>query len=119
METQRLRNIQSPECVDRLLAALILRAPLVPEGSHQVRDIGALPAVLGEVIRKAQSVGRLWQAWTCTQRTWLYTAELLFASSRERGSPVLDVRAYGEDGELDDAGIWVCDRLGKWVRCTA
>ena len=117
MDTRRLHNIQSPEAVDRLLGALILRGPLVPDGSYQIRDVEALYAVQREVIRRARSVGRLWQAWAHKDRTWLFTAELLFAASRERGTPVLDVRTDGEDGELKEVGLWTCNRLGKWVRC--
>jgi hypothetical protein len=117
METPRPHNIQSPEAVDRLLGALILRGPLVPDGSHQIRDVGDLYAVQREVTRRAQSAGRQWQAWAHKDRTWLFTAELLFAASRERGAPVLDVRTYGEDGELKEFSLWTCNALGKWARC--
>jgi hypothetical protein len=39
--------------------------------------------------------------------------------SRERGSPVLLISRYGEQGELTDFGSWVCDPGGTWRRLDA
>jgi hypothetical protein len=37
--------------------------------------------------------------------------------SRERGTPVLSINRYGEDGELKDAGAWLVGPDGFWQRC--
>src|SRR5256885_957706 len=46
METRRLRTIQQPSHIERLLEALVSRANLLPKDSYQIRDPDALPPPL-------------------------------------------------------------------------
>jgi hypothetical protein len=48
---------------------------------------------------------------------WLFTCDMSFHLSRERGAPVLTVRLHNEDGEVADYGTWAFDSMGAWSRC--
>ena len=117
METRRLRTIQQPSHIERLLEALVSRANLLPKDYYQIRDPSALPPQLQTLITKATQEGRVWRCWANSYETCLFTCEMSLARSRERGSPVLLVSRYGESGELQDAGSWMSDPEGKWQRC--
>jgi hypothetical protein len=114
----RLREIQYPSSVARLLAALVTHAPLIGEDAYELRGAHAVPVALHHLLRHAGKVGRVWCAWTNDRQIWLFTAEMSLSRSRERGSPVLYVTTYGEDGQLQDSGVWTCNRFGKWARCS-
>jgi hypothetical protein len=81
-----------------------------------VRDQRLMPAALQGVIFRAMRKDRAWCAWKDNSRIWLLTCEMLLDPSRERGSPVLNVHLYGEDGELKDSASWAVDNDGKWCR---
>src|SRR6266404_8657811 len=114
METRRLRTLQQPSQVLKLLEAFVARGDLLPEGCYQIRDPGALPSPLKLVLTRAIEEGRVWASWANAHDTWLFTCELSLALSRERGAPVLLVSRYAESGELKDAGSWMTDLDGKW-----
>ncbi|MGH8131739.1 MAG: hypothetical protein ACRETP_00680 [Steroidobacteraceae bacterium] len=117
METRRLRTIQQPSHVERLLEALVSRANFLPKDSYQIRDPSALSSQLQTVLGRAVQEGRVWGCWATNYETWLFTCEMSLALSRERGTPVLLVNRYGDSGELTDAGSWMTDPEGKWRRC--
>ena len=117
METMRLRNLLQPSQVEVLLEALVTRADLLPKGSYRIRDSKALPSQLQKIVARAGSEGRIWACWADTHYTWLFTCEMSLHQSRERGTPVLQVNRYGEDGELQDTGSWMADAAGRWQRC--
>jgi hypothetical protein len=114
----RLREIQCPSSVARLLTVLVTHARLIGEDVYELREAHALPAALRQLVRQAGKVGRAWCAWTNDHRIWLFTAEMSLSRSREHGSPVLYVTTYGEDGLLKDSGVWMCNRFGRWARCS-
>ena len=115
--TVRLRAIQEqPSRVERLLVAFALRSGIVSPDAHMIRDQRLMPAVLQGVIFQAMRKDRAWCAWKDNSRTWLLTCEMLLDPSRERGSPVLNVHLYSEDGELEDSASWAIDNEGKWRR---
>ena len=117
METVRLRAIQEqPSRVERLLVAFALRSGIVSPHAHMVRDQLLMPAALQGVIFRAMREDRAWCAWRDNSRMRLLTCEMLLDSSRERGSPVLNVHLYGEDGRLEDSASWAVDNEGKWCR---
>lgn len=109
----RSRKLQAD--VERLLPSLVLRAQLVPEGAHQIRDSAAMPDQLRIVAALALKNGRAWSCWTYGLRTWLFTAEMLLALSRERGVPVLHVDLFDDYGPKD-SGLWA-QNSGEWQRC--
>lgn len=117
MDTLRLRRMQEPSRVQRLLEAYVLRANILPEGSYPLRDPRELPPSLQIVIARALSQGQAWVSWARTHQIWLFTCEMSLPLSRERGAPVVLVRRYDEDGGLQDSGAWRFDALGNWSRC--
>jgi hypothetical protein len=116
METLRLRKIQQPSYVERLLEALVTRGSLVPKECYRIRDYRALSHEMQRVVRESQR-GHTWACWANDPHAWLFTCVMSFAASRERGTPVLMVNLYDDAGELKDSGPWVPDRDGSWRRC--
>lgn len=117
MDTKRLRTIQQPSHLERLLEAVITRAKLLPEDSYPIRDPSAMPTVLRGLARQSTKDGRVWACWAYGGQHWLFTAEMPLDASRERGRPVLRVNRYGDAGELTEAACWMVDPEGHWVRC--
>lgn len=117
METLRLRRIQEPSRVERLLDAYIARTASLPPSSYQVRDSRELPQSLRSVVERATAQGETWACWAQGSHMWLFVCEMSLALSRERGSPVIVVRQYNEDGDVTDSGTWRFDTLGAWTRC--
>ena len=118
METRRLRALQQPSQVERLLEAYISRAGVLPKDSFQIRDSTALPSPLQKLVGRAASEGRVWSCWANNFEFWLFTCEMSLTLSRERREPVLLVNRYAESGELQDAGTWMMNPEGKWQRCS-
>jgi len=117
METLKLRGMQRPSRVERLLEAYTSSGNLLPEGAFQIRDSSALPRELRRVLTHAIRQGQAWSCWGHRVHTWLFTCEMSLPLSRERGTPVLHVNLYGEDGQLQDSGNWLADPRGTWYRC--
>ncbi|HSY05653.1 MAG TPA: hypothetical protein VK803_06875 [Steroidobacteraceae bacterium] len=117
METNRLRTLQQPSHVERLLEVFSSRADIVPEDAYRIRDPDALPMPLQRLASKAGRDGRAWICWARALRTWLLTCEVSLPASREHQLTVLDVNIYAEDGELQEAGSWQPDHDGRWQRC--
>jgi hypothetical protein len=117
METMRLRKIQQPSKVERLLEAFVSRANLLPENCYQIRAPRALSPQLQRVVARATQKSHVWACWADSHHTWLFTCDMSLALSRERGAPVLQVDLYDAAGELKDAGFWIVDQEGKWCRC--
>lgn len=117
METLRLRRIQEPSRVERLLEAYISRASDLPDDAYQIRDSRELPKGLQVILGRAIEEGQVWSCWARGSDLWLFAAHMSLALSRERGAPVLVVHLYGEEGTLRDSGAWRFDPLGTWTRC--
>jgi hypothetical protein len=117
METMRLRNLLQPSQVEILLEALVSRGDLLPKDCYRIRDPKALSSQLQMIVARAAAEERVWACWATTHDTWLFTCEMSLHLSRERGTPVLLVNRYGEDGSLQDVGSWAADAEGKWQRC--
>ena len=118
MDTDRLKKLQEPSQTERLLERLVTQARLVPADAYQLRDPGALPPALQEVLSLASGKEEVWVCWTDGNRIWLFTAEMSLPLSRERGAPVLTVTVYTEQGDLQDVGDWLVDQDSKWQRCS-
>jgi hypothetical protein len=117
METMRLRGIQHPSEVERLLESYILRAEILPSDASRIRIAGSMPKELRGVVMQAVKLGKTWSCWTQGHRTWLFTAEMSLELSRERGAPVLQVSLYGNDGTLRESAVLTTGPSGKWQRC--
>lgn len=116
METNRLRKLQEPSQVERLLRVLVSGSDVVPPEAYQICDQSSVPPELRRVALRATQKGQVWLCWAHTFRTWLFTGEMSLPLSRERGVPVLLVNLYN-DGGLQDSSPWMPDRNGKWCRC--
>jgi len=116
METKRLRTIQQPFHLERLLEAYITRSNAVPKDSYQIRDPNAVMERLRRILLRAGDEGRVWACWAHDMQQWLFTAEMSLPLSRERGTPVLSINRYGEDGELEETGTWLVGPEGLWQR---
>ena len=117
METLRLRRMQQPSRVERLLEAFVGRSDLPPQDVYQIRDSASVPANLRPVIGRAVKQGQVWSCWANASHVWLFTADMSMDHSRERGAPVLRINRYNEHGELEESGAWIADSHGKWTRC--
>jgi hypothetical protein len=119
METLRLRKIQQPSQLERLLEAFVSRGDLLPPAAYQIRDPKTVPTPLRRLVSQAVRDGQVWTCWADNFHHWLFICEMSLSLSRERGSPVLKVNRYDEAGELTEAGTWAADREGRWQRCAA
>jgi hypothetical protein len=118
METRRLRKLQQPSQVERLLDTVISRAKLVPDDSYPIRDPKALPAGLRRIALQSVKEGQVWACWTSGLKHWLFTAEMSLEASRERKKPVLRVNCYDDQGELKETASWMANPEGHWGRCS-
>jgi len=116
METKRLRTIQQPSHLERLLDAYITRSDAVPKDAYQIRDPSAAAPSLQALIAQAGTEARVWACWEHASGQWLFTAEMSLPLSRERGTPVLRVNRYDDRGRLIEAGDWMADPRGVWQR---
>jgi hypothetical protein len=117
METLRLRGIQQPSEVEKLLEAYVTHSKLLSKNCYRIFDPAAMPSQLQRVLARASEQGRIWLCWTDAFNSWLFTCEMSLPLARERAAPVLQVNLHGESGELIDSGDWMVDRQGKWHRC--
>jgi hypothetical protein len=118
MDTVRLRTIQQPTMVERLLESLVMSCIQPAGGVRRVLDRSELPGKLHRIAIRSKKSEHVWGAWTDDRRVWFYTAEMSMDSSRERGCPVLDVRSFDEEGQIRESGSWVRVRDGAWQRCS-
>ena len=117
METVRLRKIQLPARLEKLLDSLVSHSDLIPDGAFRTRNLGGLSRDLRALVAKAAERGQVWGCWERGSHSWLILGEMSLDLSRERGSPVLRIEVYGDEG-LRETGLWTSDRGGKWSRCS-
>jgi hypothetical protein len=105
--------------VGELLESYISQSSVVPAGSYQIREPASVPRDVRQVVTTAVKHGQTWSCWAHGLHVWLFTCDMSGPLSRECGAPVLQVRLYGNRGELRDRGIWMPDQQGKWCRSAA
>jgi hypothetical protein len=116
METLGPQTLERPSHVDGLLASLVTRMGVVPGEANPVLDCSDLPSVLKRIVITATKAGQSWLAWDdAGYHVWLFIAEMSLPLSRERGSPVLHVKHYRENG-ISQSATWFIDRRAKWHR---
>jgi hypothetical protein len=120
VETEKLRTIQQPSQVEALLESFVWSVDILPDGARKLLDRSELPGPLQRLAVNLKKKDKIWGAWTDDrQHVWFFAAEMSLALSRERGRPVLQVDAFGEDGKLSESACWVAVRDGEWRRCAA
>ena len=117
METLRLRRMQEPSRVERLLDAYIAHSGQLPDDCYQIRDPSGLPSTLRIVLARATEQGDVWSCWARGPQLWLFVCHMSLERSRERGGPVILVRVFDEDAQLHDSGPFRFDSQGNWTRC--
>ncbi|HXO63269.1 MAG TPA: hypothetical protein VN882_01090 [Steroidobacteraceae bacterium] len=116
-DTVRLKRLEQPTHVERLLEAFISRAGILPADAYRIRHPDAIPAPLRGQMLNAVTQGRAWICRACGPRMWLLTAKMSLTMSRARGATVLQVEVYGEHGHLEEVGSWMPDYDGGWQLC--
>jgi hypothetical protein len=116
VETLRLRKLQQPCKVERLLEACILRSNILPKNSYRIRDPLSVPEGLQRILSQATDQGMVWSCWAAGSETWAFTCEMYLSLSRERAAPVLHVSLHNKEGSLTDSGSGTTDALGTWHR---
>jgi hypothetical protein len=117
METMKLRAIQQPGHAGELLDGFIRLAGRLPSDAHEVVDERRLTPSLEKLAQRSLDDGAVWRAWTDDRAMWLWSCEVSLERSRERGLPVMEVRRYDENGNVEDSGTWVRVRNEDWQRC--
>lgn len=112
-----MRRILQPSRVEKLLDVFVSRGGRLPEGSYRIRDPKVLTDEMRKILNRATELGQVWSCWADGLHAWLFTCELSLPRSCERGTPVLHVDLYGEEGRLKDSSSWMADWQGKWCRC--
>jgi hypothetical protein len=117
MQTTRMFAYQKPSRVETLLDALVQERGQLPSQVLKVIDRSQLPSTLQKVVFRTQKSGQVWRAWTNADQIWLFVAEMSLELARERGSPVLQVGIFREDGKLHRSQVWVHLKDGTWQQC--
>ena len=117
METMKLRAIQQPGHAGELLDSFIRVVGSLPGDSYPLTEERQLTPSLEKLALRSLDEGHVWRAWTDDREMWLWTSEMSLALSRERGMPVMEVRQYDEQGQMNSAGTWVRVRHDAWQRC--
>jgi hypothetical protein len=99
--TQRLRHIQAPP------------------GAYWITQTSELSSQLQKIVRNLHRQFATWTAYSTRQSSHLFTAEVEFDLSRDRGKPVLRVREYNEAGRVARSDLWVNLGDGRWTRCAS
>ncbi len=114
METMRLRAIQQPSRVEALLESFASSRGLLPADAYPVGGAEELTPELRTRVINMRQEDHVWRAWTDDRHVWFLSGELSLALSRERGRPVLHIRRYAEDGQLQDSGVWLQVQNRTW-----
>lgn len=113
---RRLLSLRHLSKVAELLESYISQSEVVPKGSYQIRKSESVPPEVRKTLARAVKAGQTWACRAHGRHTWLFTCHMCAPPSHERGGPALEVSVYGDDGELQDSGIWMPDEHGRWCR---
>lgn len=117
MDTMRLRTIQQPASVEKLLESFAATRIVLPADAYPLLDVDSLTAELKLLIRRTRDDERAWRAWSDDRHVWFLFGELSLPLSRERGRPVLRVSQYDEAARIQDTAVWLRGPGDTWERC--
>ena len=117
MQTMRLRAIQQPGNTGELLDSFIRAEGNLARDSRELTRERELTPTLERIAQRSLDDGGVWRAWTDDRAMWLWSSAVSLALSRERGMPVMEIRRYDENGQVEQAGTWVRVRADEWQRC--
>ena len=107
--------LQDPSEVERLLQLCIASAGLLPQDAQPIRAPESVPPEVRRLLTQASERGWVWCCFAQGERTWLFTAEMSLPLSRQRGTPVLQIRCYNDE-LIESIGTWTTDPRGAWHR---
>ncbi|HTU65513.1 MAG TPA: hypothetical protein VMF52_06175 [Steroidobacteraceae bacterium] len=113
----KLRAIQSPGNAGELLDSFIRVEGRLLRDVRELKTERELTPTLERLAQRSLDDGGVWRAWTDDRAMWLWASEVSLALSRERGMPVMEIRRYDEQGQMEEAGTWVRVRHDTWQRC--
>lgn len=116
--TQRLRHIQSPGKAEVLARSLLTQTVECPPRGYWIQQASELSSQLQKVVRHLRNDSGVWTAYATPKSSHLFTAEIEFDLSRDRGKPVLRVRQYNEQGRVTHSDLWVRLMDEQWTRCS-
>jgi hypothetical protein len=116
--TQRLWHIQSPASGEKLARSLFLQVVEAPSGAYWIGQASELSSQLQKIVRNLRQQSASWTAYSTRVSSHLFTAEVEFDLSRDRGKPVLRVREYNEGGRVTRSDLWVKLADDQWMRCS-
>ena len=117
MDTMRLKSIQDPRQTLYLLESFACDTLGVSPVAARVKNLSDLPAELRRHVGQSQGQHYVWFAWRDQDLLYLVTGSMSLDRARERGRPVLEVRAYDPTGQLSEFGTWVRTGMDRWERC--
>lgn len=117
VETQRLRSVQHPRRVGRLLDSLLDSDRFIPERANRITSAAELPAPLRRLSRLIDGADSVWRSWSDGRRIWFFEAVFSLELSRERGKPVIQLREYDEVGDLSRSRLFVQTAEHGWQAC--
>ena len=113
---RRLLRLRHLSRVAELLESYISQSEVLPKGSYQIRALESVPREVRKSLTRAVKEGQTWSCRAHGCHTWLFTCSMCTPPSHGRGGPALEVSVYGDDGALQDSGVWMPDEHGKWCR---
>lgn len=117
METQRLRAVQHPGRVGRLLDSLLGSVSFIPVSATPINTAAALPVPLRRLSRLIDGQDSVWRSWRDGKRIWFFEGVYSLELSRERGKPVMHLREYDEIGDLRRSLTFVLTPEHGWQGC--
>ena len=115
METRRLRAIQNPSRTLALLESYAASHELLTCAAYRITRVSELTAPLRRLVCELEVDS--WCAWADAGQIWLFCATASLELSRERRKPVLQIRLYGQRGQLVEASTCVFTSDRGWQRC--
>lgn len=113
---RRLLRLRHFSKAAELLESYISQSQVVPKGSYPIREPDSVPREVRKSLTRAVKEGQTWACRAHGRHTWLFTCNICAPPSHQSAGPALEVSVYGDDGELQDSGIWMPDEHGKWCR---
>jgi len=109
-------RVQRRSQLGELLESYISQSDVLPPGSYQIHKPNSVPHDVRQILTQAVKQGQTWSCWAHGGHIWLFTCHMSDRLSRESAAPVLEVKVYGNHGQLRACGAWMPDQHGKWCR---
>ncbi len=96
--------------------SLFWHAIEVPQGATQISNPAELSSKLQKIVRALSKESAVWFAFSTAFSVRLFTAEVEFDLSRDRGKPMMRLREYNDQGRVTNSDLWVRLSNDEWTR---